>query len=399
MQQVTFSFAAVERLYYGEPAAAALLREVERVGARRVFMMVSGTLRRETDEITKLQDALGSRVVGIFDNMPPFTPRDAVIAAANQARAVDADLIVTFGGGSLTDAGKIVQLCLRHNLTKVDDLEPYRVVIHPDGTRHLPQYDGPTIRQVAIPTTLSAGETGAQGGSLDPRGGVKQSYRHPLFVPRASIYDPRVTVHTPMWIWLSTGVRALDHAIELLCAPRADPISDGNALQTLRLLSRALPRVKRDPNDLEARLDCQFAAWISLMARQYGLTLGISHAIGHTLGNHAGVPHGYTSCVMLPPAMRYNQPVVAERHRLVAEAMGHPNDDAADVVQAFIADLGMPGRLADVGVGRDQFAIIAEKQCATRGITPTRAGCLGLKRWLKFWKWRHERRAAPATGH
>jgi maleylacetate reductase len=87
--------------------------------------------------------------------------------------------------------------------------------------------------------------------------------------------------------------------------------------------------------------------------------MGASHAIGHVLGGSCGVPHGYTSCVMLPHVLRYNRSVNAGRQRLVAEALGHPGEDAADVLESFIAGLGLPHRLADVGVSAEQFPSIA----------------------------------------
>ncbi|MEQ1889799.1 MAG: iron-containing alcohol dehydrogenase, partial [Alphaproteobacteria bacterium] len=104
-------FSKMDEVLFGKPAAQAVVDEVRRLGATRVFLMVSGTLNRQTDEIEKLQKALGNQCVGVFDNMPAHTPRGAVIAAAEQARAAGADLIVTFGGGSITDGAKAVQLC------------------------------------------------------------------------------------------------------------------------------------------------------------------------------------------------------------------------------------------------------------------------------------------------
>jgi len=354
-----FTFQAIEKIVFGKPAATALVAEAERLDAKRVFLMVSGTMNRSTDEVAKLRAALGPRYAGLHDRMPPHTPRDAVIEAANAARAAGADLLVTFGGGSLTDAGKAVQLCLRHDIRDVDALEPFRAVTGPDGKLRIPPFAPPVVRQIAIPTTLSGGEFSWQAGVTDTRLKQKQSFRHPLFVPRVSILDPAPTVHTPMWVFLSTGIRAFDHATESLCAPSSNPISDASAQQAIRLLASGLPRVKRDPSDLAARLDCQLAVWLSVAGRQAGVDMGASHAIGHILGGTCDVPHGYTSCVMLPAVLRWNALANATRQRLVSEAMGQPDAPAAALVGDFIAGLGLPRRLADVGVGRDQFALIA----------------------------------------
>ena len=355
-----FVFTAIERIVYGQPAATALRAEVERLQAKRVFLIVSGTMNRTTDEVAKVREALGGRCAGLYDSMPSHTPRDAVLEVAHAARSAGADLIVTFGGGSVTDAGKLTQLCLRHGITDYDGLDAYHVVVNADGTRTVPDFDGPTVRQIAIPTTLSGGEFQSQGGCTDNRSKVKQSFRHPLFVPRVSILDPAPTVHTPLWVWLSSGVRAIDHATEAICSGLSNPASDASFLHALRLLSQGLPRIKRQPDDLDARLDCQLAVWLAMTGRQGGIVMGASHAIGHVLGGSCDVPHGHTSCVMLAPVMRYNRSVNIDRQRLVAEAMGHPGEDAADVIAAFVSALGLPGRLGDVGVKREQFAMIAD---------------------------------------
>ena len=359
MRTMTFAFPAIERIIYGKPAAETLRAESERCGAKRVFLIVSGTMNRTTDEVEKVRAALGERYAGVFDGIPPFTPRSAVVEAARAARAEDADLVVTFGGGSVTEAGKLVRLCLKHAITDVDGFEPFRIVVDAHGKRSMPDYAGPDIAQIAIPTTLSAGEFQAGGGATNERLNLKQSYAHPLMIPRVIIFDPAPTRHTPLWVWLSTGVRALDHATEGLCSPNSNPISDGIYKQALAMLGDALRRVKRDPGDLDARLDCQLGIWLSMSGRQGGVEMGASHAIGHVLGGSCGVPHGYTSCVMLPSVLRFNRSANAARQRLVAEALGRPGDEAADVVADLIAELGMPRRLADVGIRPERFALIA----------------------------------------
>jgi maleylacetate reductase len=194
---------------------------------------------------------------------------------------------------------------------------------------------------------------------MDHRSGKKHSYAHPLLIARIIILDPAPTVHTPMWVWLSTGIRALDHATEGLCSQSSTPISEMYYTRALKLLAAALPRVKRDPADLEARLDCLLGAWLSTAGRQGGAQMGASHAIGHSLGATCGTPHGYTSCVMLPHVLRYNESANAERQRLVSEAMGYPGKPAADVISAFIGDLGLPRSLREVDVTRERFDAIA----------------------------------------
>jgi maleylacetate reductase len=190
------------------------------------------------------------------------------------------------------------------------------------------------------------------------------------------ILDPAITVHTPEWLFLSTGIRAVDHAVEDLCAINAQPFSDGTSLHALRLLSRALPAVKANPGDVAARLDCQLGAWLSVVGSQNGVSKGASHGIGHVLGGTAGVAHGYTSCIMLPHVLRFNAEATAERQRWVAEAMGRPGEAAADAVAGLIAALGLPGRLRDVGVRQDQLDLIARESMHDRWVhtNPRRIG-------------------------
>jgi maleylacetate reductase len=359
MRENVFAFPALERLVYGKPAAQALAAEVERVGARRVFLVVSGTMNRTTDEVGKVRAALGSRYAGTYDGIPPFTPRSAVLEAAKLARSAGADLIVTFGGGSVTEAGKVVRLALHHGIDHVDDFDRFRVVVNADGTNATRPYEGPRIAQIAIPTTLSAGELTTGGGATDERVKRKFSHANPQMIPRTVIFDPAPTVHTPLWVWLSTGVRAIDHATEGLCSPESNPISDGMYQQALRLLAASLLATRRDPANLDARLDSFYGIWLAIAGRHGGVEMGASHAIGHVLGGSCGVPHGYTSCVMLPHVLRYNRTANAARQRMVAEALGHPGEDAADVLENFIAELGLPHRLADVGIGAEQFPLIA----------------------------------------
>src|SRR6202171_3550034 len=117
----------MDEAVFGRPAAEAVVAQMDRLGTARAFLMVSGTLNRDSDEIEKIRKSLGSRCVATFDAMPPHTPREAVIAATEQARRADADLIVTVGGGSITDGAKAVQLCLANNVRTVEDIERIRV--------------------------------------------------------------------------------------------------------------------------------------------------------------------------------------------------------------------------------------------------------------------------------
>lgn len=351
---------ATERVIYGKPAADALAREAERLGAQRVFMVVSRTLDRETDWVNEMRRATGDRYAGSFDGVPPHTPREAVLAATEAARNAKADLLVSFGGGSVTDATKMVQVGLKHDFRRQEDFDPFVMRVDSDGSRRVVDFAGPDVRMIAIPTTLSGGDFNRSAGVTDTRTKLKELYRHPLMVPRVVILDPELTTRTPEWLWLSTGIRAFDHAVETVCSPMADPLACEVALLAVRLLTQALPACKADPTDLTARLNAQIAVWQSMEHNRQGISMGASHGIGHVLGGTCDVPHGHTSCVMLPMVLAYNEAVNADRQAMVAAAMGRPGARAAEVVGAFIASLGMPRSLADVGVGPGQFDRIAE---------------------------------------
>jgi maleylacetate reductase len=211
-------FGAMDEVIFGTPAAEAVVRQIDRLRTNRAFLMVSGTLNRQTDEIEKIRQRLGPRCVATFDAMPPHTPREAVIAAAEQARAANADLIVTVGGGSITDGAKAVQLCLANNISTVEGIDKIRAHkgVAPDMT-------APSVRQISVPTTIAGGEFSAIAGVTNQQTKVKEMLRHDLVMPRAAILDPAVTVHTPEWLFLSTGIRAVDHCVEGLCS-RGRPI-------------------------------------------------------------------------------------------------------------------------------------------------------------------------------
>ena len=353
-------FGAMDEVVFGRPAADAVVAQMDRLRANRAFLMVSGTLNRNTGEIEKIRKALGPRCVATFDAMPPHTPREAVIAAAGQARAAAADLIVTVGGGSITDGAKAVQLCLANDIGSVEDIDRIRAV-----KGMAPDIKAPTVRQISVPTTIAGGEFSAMAGVTNLRTKVKETVRHELVIPRAAILDPAVTVHTPQWLFLSTGIRAVDHCVEGLCSREAHPYADAQALKGLSMLAQALPRVKADPHDLDARMDCQIGTWLSMGPLSSGVPMGASHGIGYVLGAVYDVPHGYTSCVMLPSVMRWNKSANAERQAQVAAAMGHPGKDAGDVLDDFIRGLGLPRSLQDVRIGPEHFDRIAEQAMAT----------------------------------
>ena len=368
MLQGIYRYPAMERVRYGTPFAEALAAEVEGAGAHAVFVLASGTLARDTDVLDRVRAVLGNRLAGVCSRIGAHTPRTDVVAAANMAREAGADLLLTVGGGSVTDAAKMVGLCLANGVSEPAQLDAYRARISADGSIERPPVKPPAVRQVSIPTTLSAGEYTAFAGCTDTLRQVKESFGHPQMMPKAVILDPAVSVHTPEWLFLSTGIRAVDHAVEDICSVNSQPLSDAASYHALVLLGKGLPKVKADAADLEARLECQLGAWLSMVGSQSGVSKGASHGIGHVLGGTAHVPHGYTSCIMLPHVLRYNAAVNADKQARVSEALGRPGEPAADAVAGLIAGLGLPSRLRDVAVEPEQLDRIAEESMHDRWV-------------------------------
>lgn len=389
MRTGIYSYPGTSRITYGIDFCRAAADEVELVGARRVLLLASGTLRRETDLVQRLRSSLGPRLVAEHAAIGAHTSRDDVLGSANLAREARIDLVLTLGGGSITDAAKMVTICLANDIHEPTQFDRLRTLTRSDGSTYRPAFAPPTVRSVCIPTTLSAGEFSASAGCTDTAARKKEMYFHPQAIPRTVILDPAVTVHTPPWLWLSTGIRAVDHAVEDLCSVNSTPFSDGTSLHALRLLGAGLRRVKAEPADLAARLDCQVAAWMSIIGSSAGVNKGASHAIGHVLGGTAGVPHGYTSCVMLPHVLRFNEPVESNRQAWISAALDCPGEPAAEAVARLIAGLGLPQRLRDVGVREDMLDEIAEKSMLDRWIhtNPRRIEGAGTVRELLQAAW------------
>ena len=360
----------IERVVYGKPAGAAVLAEAERLGAKRVFVTTSKSVAQSA-LVADVVNALGKRHVGTYAGITAHSPRPCVIEGARCASDAAADLIVAVGGGSVIDATKVMLIALWQNATKIEDLDAYRAGRPREGAAPPAEAISPppnAVRMIAVPTTLSAAEFNAFAGITDLRHGIKESFGHRLIVPRVIVLDPAATLATPMDLILSTGLKAVDHAVERLCSQQAHPFAIGTATEALKLLAKALPAHKAQLDDMETRLDLQFGMWLSIGAGTSGVGVGASHGIGHVLGAACHVPHGHTSCVMLPSVLRWNLPANADRQKRVSEAFGQPDVPAADLVAELVKALGLPGRLADVGVGKDRFQEIAEKAMHDRAV-------------------------------
>lgn len=341
-----YKFPMLEKVIFGAGALAKVDDELDRLGKQRALILTGKSLSTKTDLVGRLETLLGTRWAGTNNGIRQHVPSQTVRAAVAQAREVGADAIIAFGGGSPIDAAKIVALEL------LEDGQPQTA-----------------MPQIAISTTLSAGEFTPFAGITDEATRVKGLRTDPRICPTAVILDPEVTLPTPRQLWAATGVKALDHAIEAIWSVNPQPVTDVLSKQAIRSLHRSLPMTLRQPDNLDARAECQIAAWLSI----FGLTnvgVRLSHIFGHQIGARWDVPHGVTSCITIPHCMRFLAPQTLEQQGMIAEALGIATDgrapeavaaEAADTVEAFIRSLDVPTRLRDVGATQDELPVVAEE--------------------------------------
>ena len=220
-------FTRTERVTMGVPTAEAIADQAGQMGCKKVFLLASSSLREHTDEIQKIEAGLGARHAGTYSGIAPHAPRADVLKAADAARDAGADLIVSVGGGSATDAAKIVALLIKHDVRSVEAFEPLRTYVTDAGEVINPITVGPDIPVICVPTTLSGGEFNALSGATDEVTQHKQGYEHRNMAPVMVVLDPAITLHTPEWLWLSTGVRSVDHAVETLSSYQSNDFADG----------------------------------------------------------------------------------------------------------------------------------------------------------------------------
>ncbi len=359
MMTGTHHWPAQERVIYGIAATDALAEEIRRAGAERIFVTTTRSITNGAF-VGKIIEHLGARFAGKFDAIAAHSPREAVIAGAEAVRAAQADLVVAVGGGSVIDASKAMLIALYRGARDVAALSSLAVARGAPGLESSAwNADPQRLRMVAIPTTLSAAEFAPGAGATDVQRRVKQMYMHPLAVPKAVILDPAATLETPMELLLSTGLRAVDHAVEGWCSVKTTPLADAANRESMRLLAESLPMIKREPGNMEARAAAQHGLWLSRIASMAGVPHGASHGIGYLLGGGRGVPHGITSCVTLPAVMTWNEPANAARQAEVSAAFGMPGESAGNALRSFISELRLPTRLREVGIAREELPAIA----------------------------------------
>lgn len=352
----TIYFSAWQDRMVDDPAPAALAKELDRHKASRAYILMPAQLHANESFLSGLTATIGDRIAGIYSTLPQHSPLPDVFGAAREASEAGADLLISIGGGSNIDAAKLVQYCLA-----IDSFDMPAVLAARDrrapGT---PQDGRKPVRHVCVPTTLSGAEFTYFAGGRNPETGLKEPFSVPDLLPGTVVFDQALATLTPQTLWLSSGIRALDHAIEGLLSDRNHPFGETLALQGIAQLREGLTITHADPADLNARRTSQYGGWFASIPLMTGVPMGLSHAIGHVIGSLFDVPHGLTSCVGLPAVMQFNHDAVPERFEPIARALGGTaGHEAPDLLRKFIASLGLPTTLAEVGLGRDALSALA----------------------------------------
>lgn len=343
----TFRATSPERVVTGAGALAKLPDLVARLSAERFVVATSRSIVENTPLIDGLRELLGARLILVYPGCQQHSPKATVDELTHLAREASADGFVSIGGSSVIDTVKAAASAL-------------------GATTHR---EPPP--QITISTTLSAGEFTAGAGITDESSHTKNIAIDTRVLPRFVILDPEVTVHTPDRLWLSSGLKAMDHALEALWAQRPNSFSDALAEESVRLLFEHLPRTAGS-DDLEARGACQIAAWLGITA-VLATGMRLSHFLSYELGSAWDIPHGETSCILLPPVMRHLAPATTDGQARIARAMGVPSRSggpdagaaAADALESFVAHLGMPTRISQAGGREEDLQRVAESGWAS----------------------------------
>jgi alcohol dehydrogenase len=381
-----YHFTRLETVVFGVGKVESLGRELSQRGAKRALIVTGRTLGR-SKLLDKVKNATGPALAGVFTGAAQHVPSHTVTELVAEARRVGADAMVSFGGGSPIDTVKNAAWQLMGGRAGSRTIDFSGTTADRAGSES-------EILHIAIPTTLSAGEFTPAGGVTDESTKVKGGVADPRLQAKVVILDPTLTVETPAWLWASTGMRALDHAVEGSYSTRHQLVTDVLATRAIAILTEHLLQSLQThgEDELEHRLQCQISAWLSIfgMSNTRG---GISHALGHQIGPMWNVPHGITSCITLPHVMRFVAGIAAQRFGPIAEGFGVRFDaksphsaavECADRTAKFIAKFEVPTRLRDVGVPREEISRIAGtvleevKRANTVGVEVTLEQLVGI---------------------
>lgn len=338
-QQIVFGAGSVTKL--GE-----LLRVI---GARRV-LLVTTEGRAASDEGVRVVSAIGGNLASTFAGVQSHLPTPVVQAALRQARTDAADAIVSFGGGSCADLGKAICFFTEQE----------------SGIPSTAWVDHPALPHISIPTTYSGAELTPFFGMTDPTTHVKSGSGGPTCAPVAAVYDPELTLSTPVRVSAETGMNALAHCVEAAWSPRRTPEAEALALAGARRIVAALPLVADDPGDVTVRAAMLEGAVLGGRCLQ-NAGMGIHHGLAQLLGGRTGIAHGLANALLLAHSVRFNAEAVPDDVQRIGHAIGSP-DDPAGAVAALVERLGLPTRLGDCGVTLDDVEAVAQQAPSNRNV-------------------------------
>lgn len=352
---LSFNFYGPTKIVFGVNAAKDAGIEMGSLGGTRAVVVTDPGIIKAglVDGITA---CLGSKCAGVFSDVPQDTGVEVVNAGAEFARKNDADIVISVGGGSVIDTAK--GMCIL--MTEGGTLRDF------NGVQLLSR---PQIPHMVIPTTAGTGsEVTNAAVIMDKEMGQKRLLVENFNVPRMAILDPKMTEKLPKLLTASTGMDALTHAVEAVHSIPHEPLTDGLALHAIRLLFRYLPVCIEDGSDLNARGQVQIAATMAGWAFGNAM-VGIVHAMAHSIGAVAHVPHGIANGILLPDCMEFNLEEAAEGYAMVAEAMGVSEKGMDDLdaahaairaIREFTRKIGHPQKFSEMGVKQQDIEKAAD---------------------------------------
>lgn len=356
-----FKYVNPSTVYYGAGAVGALDGALRESDVARVHIVTTRSLL-ESDALRQVRAASRLLQSAGLSTISAHVPLEGVRDIARDIRRTGAEAVVALGGGSTIDAAKFASLASVSGDLDLASLPAVKAALvggPARGVSPLPIF--------CVPTTLSAAELEGGGGWTNNRTGDKEGALHPALTPRAVIYDPQVSAETPPWLWLATGLRSLDHAIESLLPSQVNPFSATLAKSAVADLFELLPRYAEDPTSSPLRLACQLASWKSYTA-PHASASGLSHVLGKAVGAKNGIPHGITSCVILPQVIRYHarNPGLQNSIKSLSDALGLAEAPVgqctlADALEDLVRRLGLPTRFT-----RHELTKEAQQEAAAR---------------------------------
>jgi maleylacetate reductase len=312
---------AAVRVRFGDGARHALDEEVRTLGCKRALVLSTPP---QADSARGFAEALGPLCAGVFTEAAMHTPVDVSERATAHVQDLAADCVIAVGGGSTTGLGKAIA---------------YRT----------------GLPQIVLPTTYAGSEATPILGQTE--GGVKKTLTDPAVQPEVIVYDPELLTTLPVPMTVTSALNAMAHAAEALYAQDRNPISTLLALEGLRAFRDALPGVVASPEDVAARGETLYAAWLcGTVLGQVGMAL--HHKLCHTLGGSFDLPHAETHAIVLPHAIAFNARAVPELLAPVADIFGGSAPGRA--LHDFASAAGAPLALRDLGLNEPDLDRAAE---------------------------------------